>query len=102
MEKDTIIAVLGAAVGLAGIVLIFMGFVSAQGENFQNNKRKEAFKRVAKFGLIPFSISLLSAWFCLAWLEGYNKNSYQLAIIGFKLSMISTLLYGIISVIRYL
>jgi hypothetical protein len=50
MEKDTTIAAFGAAIGLAGIVLVFMGFVSAQGEGFQNNKRKDAFKRVAKFG----------------------------------------------------
>ena|ERR1700719_2222255 len=102
MEKDTILAVFGAAVGLAGIVLVFVGFVSSHGEGFQNNDRKRIFKRVGKAGLVPFAIALVAAFFSLSWLENQNSNSYYLAILTFKLSLVCTLLYGIISVIFFL
>jgi hypothetical protein len=102
MEKDTILAVFGAAVGLAGIVLVFVGFVSSHGEGFQNSDRKRVFKRVGKVGLIPFTAALLSAFFSLSWLETTNPTSYYLALLAFKLSLIATLLYGIISVLFFL
>jgi hypothetical protein len=102
MEKDTILAVFGAAVGLAGIVLVFVGFISAHGEGFQNNDRKRVFKRVAKVGLIPFTIALVAAFFSLCWLETATPTSYHLALLSFKLSLVSTLLYGIIAVFFFL
>jgi hypothetical protein len=99
MEKDTILAVFGAAVGLAGIVLVFIGFVSAHGEGFQNNTRKKVFKRVAKAGLIPFAVALIAAFLSLSWLETSSQTSYHYALLSFKVSLICTLLYGIISVV---
>jgi hypothetical protein len=102
MEKDTILAVFGAAVGLAGIVLVFIGFVSAHGEGFQNNDRKKIFKRVAKIGLIPFAIALIAASFSLCWLETCSPSSYYYALLSFKVVLASTLLYGIISVTLFL
>jgi hypothetical protein len=102
MEKDTILAVFGAAVGLAGIVLVFVGFISSHGEGFQNNDRKKIFKRVAKVGLIPFAIALIAAFLSLCWLETSNPTSYYFALLAFKVTLVSTLLYGIISVIFFL
>lgn len=102
MEKDTILAVFGSSVGLAGIVLVFVGFVSSHGEGFQNNDRKRVFKRVGKAGLAPFTIALAAASLSLCWLENPNPTSYYFALLAFKLSMISTLLYGIISVVFFL
>ena len=102
MEKDTILAIFGASVGLAGIVLVFIGFVSAHGEGFQNNTRKKIFKRVAKVGLIPFAIALIAAFLSLCWLETSSPSSYHYALLSFKAALISTLLYGIISVSFFL
>ena len=58
MEKDTIIAALGCAIGLAGMLLVFFGFVYAHGESFAN---VSSAKRVVKTGLVPFSLKLVSA-----------------------------------------
>jgi hypothetical protein len=102
MEKDIILAVFGAAVGLAGIVLVFMGFVSSHGEGFQNNQRKKIFKGVAKAGLIPFTLALAAAFLSLCWLENSSAVRYHFAILSFQLSLGSTLLYGIISVVFFL
>lgn len=102
MEKDTIVAILGATVTVAGLVLVFIGFVASQGEQFQNNQRKRVFKRVAKTGLIPFAISLLAGYFCVCWLQENTERSYYLALLFFRASLSSTLLYGIISVLGFL
>jgi hypothetical protein len=100
--KDVVLAIFGAGVGLAGVVLVFMGFVSAHGEEFQSNDRKRVFKRIAKFGLVPFTLALLSASFSLCWLERQNTAILKLATLTFQFSLISTLLYGIISVMFFL
>jgi uncharacterized membrane protein len=102
LEKDAIVAILGATVTVAGLVLVFIGFLAAQGEQFQNNKRKRIFKIVAKIGLIPFVVSLLAGLFCVCWLEQSTPRSYYLALLFFKLSLGSTLLYGVISTLGFL
>lgn len=102
MEKDTILAIFGAAVGLAGIVLVFIGFISTHAENFQDNLRKKVFKLVAKVGLFPFAVSLIAAFFSLVWLQTSSQFSYHYALLSFTISLISTLLYGIISVTFFL
>jgi len=45
MGKDTIIAALGCAIGLAGMLLVFFGFVYAHEESFAN---VSSAKRVVK------------------------------------------------------
>ena len=69
VEKDTIIAAIGSAIGLAGLLLIFVGFVYTHGESFSSEATKRKFQRVAKAGIAPFSVALASAWFCLRWLQ---------------------------------
>ena len=102
MEKDTIIAALGSVIGLAGVLLVFIGFVYSHGESFSNVARARKYKRVAKAGLIPFSISLIVAWFCVRWLQWSSPTDYSIAIFLLKCSLVSTLAYGIISVLVYL
>lgn len=102
MEKDTIIAALGSVIGLAGLLLIFIGFVYTRGEAFGNVATARRYQRVAKTGLVPFAISLISAWFCLRWLQWGGSADYFLAILLFKGALILTLAYGIISVLTYL
>jgi len=65
MEKDTIVAILGAGVGLAGVLLVFVGFIYSHSETFQVPEVKKKYQKVARFGLIPFIVSLFSSWMCL-------------------------------------
>src|SRR6266853_4852433 len=102
MDKDTVIAYLGASVALAGLLLVFSGYVYSHSESFNVAARKKKYQWIAKAGLIPFAIALLAAWISVNWLENQFPERYHLALILFKMSLISTLLYGIISMIFYL
>jgi hypothetical protein len=41
MEKDTALAVFQAAIALASVLLIFVGFIAARAESFSSSLRKE-------------------------------------------------------------
>ncbi len=68
MEKGTITAILGSSVGLAGILLVFIGFVYSRVETFEQSDRVRKYRLVAKLGTLPFLLALISAWMCLIWL----------------------------------
>jgi hypothetical protein len=102
MEKDTILAAIGSAIGLAGLLLVFVGFIYTHGESFSNAATKRKYQRVAKAGIVPFSVALVSAWFCLRWLQWCGPTDYLLALLLFKVCLLLTFAYGIIAVIVYL
>jgi hypothetical protein len=70
--KDTIVAVFGAAVGLAGILLVFVGFVYSRVETFDLADQRDKFRFVAKCGIAPFLVALASATLCLRWMTNQS------------------------------
>jgi hypothetical protein len=98
--KDTVLAVLGASTALAGLLLVFIGFVYARGESYET-RRGDRFKIVAKIGIVPFLLSLACAWFCLEWLTG-SQWAYFWSITLFKLGMVATAFYGTVTMLVYL
>jgi sorbitol-specific phosphotransferase system component IIC len=98
--KDTILAVLGASVSLAGLLLVFVGFLYSHAETFET-KRRDRFRRIAKAGLIPFLVSLLCAWFCVQWLTG-DARVYSLCLHSFRASMVLTAAYGLVTLLLFL
>jgi hypothetical protein len=67
-SRDTVVAALGAAVDLAGLLLVFVGFVYARGEAMAS-KRGDRFKNVARGGMVTLVASLACAWFCVTFLQ---------------------------------
>ncbi len=102
MESATITTLLGSSVGLAGILLVFVGFLYSRSEAFENVKLMRKFKRVAKAGIVPFLFALISAWLCLLWIGQPSVDLYNYAMLSFQASLILTGLYGIIAFIYYL
>jgi hypothetical protein len=100
--KDTIIAVFGAAVGLAGVLLVFVGFVYSRVETFDLVDQRDKFRFVAKCGIAPFLISLVSATLCLRWMTNQSLVVAFLAIWFFYLGLALTALYGIVAFLFYL
>ena len=100
LAKDAVITFLGVAVGLAGLLLVFIGFVYARGEQF-GTKRGDRYIAVAKIGLIPFVLSLACAGFCVEWLVG-RIWLFEWCLWFFRASLISTGLYGTIALLLYL
>jgi hypothetical protein len=102
LEKDSVVAILGSAVGLAGILLVFVGFIYSHGESFSSDTTKGKYKFAAKLGLIPFTVSLVAAWFGLRWLETSYHADYVVSLWSFKACLVLTLVYGAGTLLRLL
>jgi hypothetical protein len=105
-NKDTMIAVLGAAVALAGLLLVVAGFVFSQVNTFPAENTDDAlikrYEVAGKLGLIPFLIALADASVCLWWLIHSSPSLFCTAVYGFFLLLILTAAYGSILILKYL
>lgn len=105
-SKDVMLALLGASVGLAGLLLVVAGFVFAQAGSFPpettDDETIARYERAGKVGLIPFGLSLAEAGLCLAWLLHSSSSLYLVTVAGFFLLLVLTALYGFILLLRYL
>jgi hypothetical protein len=68
--RDAAGVLLQTSVGLAGVLLVFIGFVYARAESTGNAKRARRYVRLAQFGIIPFAVAMLSAWLSLTAMHG--------------------------------
>ena len=70
--KDAIIGILGASVGLAGLILVFSGLLYTQSAAFPRDTTDDVvinrFKRAAQLAFLPFLLWLADAGASLAWL----------------------------------
>jgi hypothetical protein len=97
LEKDVIVALFGASVGLAGILLVFVGFVYSRGEQLEP-RRKRRYSRIAQIGLLPFLLAVLCAWLCSAWLTG-SVAVYDSCVYLFRAALALTAIYGFVALL---
>jgi hypothetical protein len=100
--KDAIAAIFGAAVGLAGILLVFVGFVYSHAESLELKADRDKFKLVAKVGLFPFLICLASGFLCLNWMTDSSPGVFCWARYALYGGMGLTALYGVVAFLFYL
>jgi hypothetical protein len=104
--KDVAIALLGASVAIAGLLLVVAGFVFAQAATFPpdetDDKVIRGFEMAGRLGLIPFVIALVEAGFSLLWIVHRSDCLYTGIIWGFFLLLVLTALYGLVLILRYL
>ena len=91
-QKDTIAAILGASAALAGLLLVFVGFVYARGESYET-KRGDKFKLIAKFGVVPFLVALACTLSSAEWMLGH-RDLFVCSIRLFQCSVVLTAAYG--------
>ena len=60
-DKDEALAILQAAIAIAGLVLVYSGFVLAKGAGFNDVRKGKKFQRLAQWGLVPVVSSLFCA-----------------------------------------
>jgi hypothetical protein len=83
-HQDVIVTVLGAAAGLAGLVLVFLGIVVS---TFQSYNAVDAatvlpgFRRDAKVILGSFALGLVCVGLSVAWLLTRNNQGLYIAAI---------------------
>lgn len=104
--KDAIVAVLGASVALAGLLLLFSGFVFSQAEGFPKATTDDAtinrYRNVGRFGLIPFLLCLVVAALSVIWFWHPSPCVYFASLIGCMILLISSAAYGLIVLGFYL
>ena|SRR6266436_3935659 len=103
--KDVILAVLGASVGLAGLLLVFSGFVFSQAATFPSTTSDETiekFEKAGRAGVWPFLLALAIALISFGWLLCQSRFLYILTVGGFIVLILATGFYGAILFWSYL
>ena len=94
--KDVIEAVLGSDIAIAGLVLVFAGFLLTKAESFRGSRSGYVYNWLAVAGLIPIVASLIAAWMCIDALQG-GKWEAEHALLMLKIAIVLTGSYAIIS-----
>lgn len=105
-SKDLAIAILGGSVSLAGLLLIFSGFLFSQAESFPpehtDDNTIRRYKNAAKAGVLPFLGCLIVTWIAGAWLRSPSPEMFTAAWYGFSGLLALTGIYGGVVILRYL
>jgi len=96
-EHDTILAVLSSGIALAGLLLIFSGFLFSKSASF-DSKRGDKFKGLAKLTLFPVLVSLALAWISATALEGNSWASLHL-VTFLKVTLVITAIFAIVGIL---
>ncbi len=104
--KDVVLALLGASIALAGLLLVVSGFALAQANSYPaettDDLRLGRYELAAKLGLVPFLIALVDGALCLIWLLHRSDVFYRSAVGGFFLLLSVTAIYGAVLLLKYL
>lgn len=104
-HKDVILAVLGSSVAIAGLLLIFTGFLFTQAAVFPPTTADsiiEKFRNGARLGVVPFLAALVVSAVSFLWLLCPGTLLYQTAVIGFLVVLFGTAAYGIVTILYFL
>jgi uncharacterized membrane protein len=97
-EKDVILAALGSDIAVAGLVLVFAGFLMTKADSFEGSRSGDKFNWLALGGLIPIVASLVAAWMCVDALQGSEwEASHTLLMLKIVLALTGG--YAIISAV---
>ena len=91
--KDVVLALLGAAAGLAGFVLVFLGVIIATYQSYAGNAPAQVVRPFRTTGGVlfgAFGFSLTTVMVCLVWLAlGGPSGLYGWAIGLFVLQLVT-------------
>jgi hypothetical protein len=97
-EKDVILAVLGSDIAIAGLVLIFAGFLVTKAASYEGNRSGDKYSYLAVASLAPILVALVSAWMCIDALHG-GKWEANHALFMLKIVLALTGGYAVISAV---
>ena len=103
--KDVVLGILGASGGLAGLLLVFSGFIFGQASSFPastSDKIVARYTKAARLAILPFCGFLVTTLMSLSWLIHPNPCLYTICIGLFVLLVIGTGIYGSLASFRYL
>jgi hypothetical protein len=97
-DKDVAIGVLGAAIGLAGLLLVFVGFLLAAAAQISEQTPRIRLKIVACLALLPFLSCLACAWQSILTIQGETFYAEHL-LFSAKIVLAITGIYAILATI---
>ena len=98
-DKDAALAILQAAIALAGLLLVFAGFLLARAEQFPNERARRSLKRLAKFALVPLLAAIGCTWLAVWAAQGANWSQQHLYSC-FQIILVISALYAIIALVK--
>lgn len=105
-SKDIILALLSGSVSLAGLLLIFSGFLFSQASGFDPDSTPDTiidkYRYAARAGVGPFLTCLVLAGMCLWWLRSPGDYLFIICFYGFIALLVVTAIYGGYTILRYL
>jgi len=85
VEKDVVLAILGASAALAGFVLVFLGIIIASYQSYSGEVSElvvEPYRKIGGILLAQFALCLVAVLACLAWLVGAGPSWAYGATVG--------------------
>jgi hypothetical protein len=77
-DKDTALAILQAAIALAGLLLVFIGFLLSKADQTDLKAPRQRIRRIVGAGLIPFVAALGCSWQSIWVLQGAHLSAAYL------------------------
>jgi len=103
--KDLVLGILGASGALAGLLLVFGGFIFSQAASFPSGTDDQIIGRYTKAGrlaIYPFWGFLVTTLLSVAWLVHPFYCIYAACVGLFVILVIGTGIYGTVMFYRYL
>jgi hypothetical protein len=100
--SDIAVAVLGASVGLASVLVVFMGFLLAHVWTFPAsvpNAITRKYKLAARWGLAPTAAAIAEALACYGWLLSGQSCLFYVWTVGFVIVAVAFLAYAVTAVL---
>jgi hypothetical protein len=103
--KDVVVGILGASGALAGLLLVFGGFIFSQAASFPSSTDDQIIDRYTKAGrlaIYPFWGFLITTLLSVCWLLCPLSYIYLACIVLFVALVIGTGIYGTVMFNKYL
>lgn len=103
--KDVILGILGASGALAGLLLVFSGFIFSQAASFPSSTDDQIISKYTKAGrlaIYPFWGFLITMLVSISWLLHPSVCTYTACVILFVFHVVGTGIYGTLMSFRYL
>ena len=104
-DKDVIIGILGASGALAGLILVFGGFIFSQAASFPSSTDDKViakYTQAGRWAIYPFWGFLITTVLSICWMLRPSDCMYAVCIGLFMLLVIGTGVYGTVMLYRYL
>jgi hypothetical protein len=97
MDKEISLAIMGGVLAIAGLLLVFSGFLFARSDQLEP-KRGKKYRLIARLGLVPFVASIACTWISLQASKGnvWSVNSLECV---FDAVLFLTSVYAVVSLL---